>query len=152
MSIEAMLRRDAQALTRGATPVERQQLRDEFLSAGQAPESTAEGRVGSLAAAGFAPDQGLSAAQEAQAMAAGDHTVLDRYLREGSQGHATSARRAAELLELIGDNESARSWWRTAARLGDEDALDYVEAILFDVLDETRSSRAETKEVNFNDR
>ncbi|MDT0467516.1 hypothetical protein [Streptomyces gibsoniae] len=139
MSIEAMLRRDAQALTRGATSAERQKLRNDLLPAGQAPESTAEGWVGSLAAAGSAPGRGLSAAQEAQALAAGDHTVLDRYLREGSQGHATSARRAAELLEAIGDNESARSWWRTAARLGDEDALDYVEAFLFDhILDERR--------------
>ncbi|MEU3950394.1 hypothetical protein [Streptomyces sp. NPDC029526] len=129
MSIEAMLRRDAQALARSMNDAEMQQLRNEIFAADSASESSAAGRSGSLRAAGPAPGRGLSEREEAAAVSGGDHTVLDRYREEGVK-HAASARRAAELLELIGEDESAGRWWRTAARLGDPDAIDYVDAFL----------------------
>ncbi|MDV7215777.1 hypothetical protein [Streptomyces prunicolor] len=129
MSIEAMLRRDAQALVWSMNDAEKQQLRDEIFPAGDASDSSAAGRFGSLQAAGPDSGQGLSEREEAVAVSGGDHTVLDRYREEGVR-HAASARRAAELLELIGDDESAGRWWRTAARLGDPDAIDYVDAFL----------------------
>lgn len=51
-------------------------------------------------------------------------------IEHGEKGDAASARRAAELLELIEDYERAVAWWHRAAALGDEDAIYYVREIL----------------------
>lgn len=40
------------------------------------------------------------------------------------------ARRAAELFEVIDDLGAAQDWWRLAAGLGDNDAIDYVQGVL----------------------
>lgn len=42
---------------------------------------------------------------------------------------SSSARRVAELWELLEDPVSAKDWWRRAAAMGDEDAIDYVHLI-----------------------
>ncbi|WP_409239347.1 hypothetical protein [Streptomyces sp. PA5.6] len=39
------------------------------------------------------------------------------------------ARRGAELLELLDEEQVARNWWNLAAALGDADAIDYVELL-----------------------
>lgn len=45
------------------------------------------------------------------------------------KGHAPSARRLAELMELTGQNAEAHAWWQRAADLGDRDAIAYLEEI-----------------------
>ncbi len=55
---------------------------------------------------------------------------LDRLEEQAEGGDGASARRAAELYELLEDMNTAASWWRTAARLGDQDAADYVRGVL----------------------
>jgi len=52
--------------------------------------------------------------------------------RAEKEEDASSARRAAELFELIEDDENAKVWWHRAANLGDPDAIDYVREILVD--------------------
>jgi hypothetical protein len=49
---------------------------------------------------------------------------------ESARNDSDLARRAAELFEVIEDFGAAQSWWRTAASLGDADAIDYVQGIL----------------------
>lgn len=58
------------------------------------------------------------------------HEELERCLERGKDGDAKSARRAAELLELVEDFKGAATWWHRAAQLGDGDAADYVRVIL----------------------
>jgi len=55
---------------------------------------------------------------------------LEISIEHGEKGDPASARRAAELLELINDYKGAVAWWHRAADLGDEDAIDYVRVIL----------------------
>lgn len=50
--------------------------------------------------------------------------------RQGEAGDSSSARRTAELLELVEDFAGARTWWQRAAALGDRDAINYVREIL----------------------
>jgi hypothetical protein len=58
------------------------------------------------------------------------HDELKRCLERGKDGDAKSARRVAELLEIVEDFEGAATWWHRAAHLGDGDAADYVRVIL----------------------
>jgi len=58
------------------------------------------------------------------------HDELALCIERGERGDATSARRAAELLELLDQDAPAAVWWHRAADLGDEDAVDYVQEIL----------------------
>lgn len=44
-------------------------------------------------------------------------------------GHARSARRLAELLELTEQHTEAVAWWHRAADLGDQDALAYLQEV-----------------------
>jgi hypothetical protein len=55
---------------------------------------------------------------------------LAESVQRGLLGDGASARRAAELYELIEDFGAAQTWWRRAAGLGDQDAISYVEHIL----------------------
>ncbi|WP_037306943.1 hypothetical protein [Amycolatopsis orientalis] len=55
---------------------------------------------------------------------------LDQLQEQARGGDAASARRAAELHELLDDMNTAATWWRLAAKLGDPDAEDYVREIL----------------------
>lgn len=55
---------------------------------------------------------------------------LERMKEQAEGGDAASARRAAELYELLEDMDTAANWWHVAARLGDPDAQDYVRDIL----------------------
>ena len=50
--------------------------------------------------------------------------------KRGEEGDSASARRTAELLELVEDFSGAKEWWHRAAALGDRDAIDYVREIL----------------------
>jgi hypothetical protein len=50
--------------------------------------------------------------------------------KRGEAGDPSSARRTAELLELVEDFSGARTWWHRAAALGDRDAINYVREIL----------------------
>lgn len=50
--------------------------------------------------------------------------------REALGGDADSARRVAELLEALHEFDQAEQWWRKAADLGDEDAIDHVRYLL----------------------
>ena len=55
---------------------------------------------------------------------------LERLKEQAEGGDACSARRVAELFELINDLDQANDWWYRAARLGDLDAVEYVQVIL----------------------
>lgn len=55
---------------------------------------------------------------------------LAETLRHGEAGDPSSARRAAELLELVEDFPAAQKWWHRAATLGDRDAINYVRDVL----------------------
>ena len=57
-------------------------------------------------------------------------TELDQSIDAGLGGDPAAARRAAELFELFERYGAARWWWRTAAEMGDPDAIDYVREIL----------------------
>ncbi|GAA2991176.1 hypothetical protein [Actinokineospora diospyrosa] len=50
--------------------------------------------------------------------------------RAALAGDCRSARRAAELYQAIHEFDRSTAWWRTAAELGDEDAIDYVRYVL----------------------
>ena len=50
--------------------------------------------------------------------------------RRAKEGDAESARRAAELHEALHEFTTAANWWRKAAALGDQDAIDHVKYIL----------------------
>lgn len=50
--------------------------------------------------------------------------------REARGGDAGSARRVAELLEALHEFGQAEQWWREAADLGDQDAIDHVRYLL----------------------
>lgn len=54
----------------------------------------------------------------------------DQCARKAAEGDAAAACRLAEIYELLGDEDKANTWWRTAAELGDQDAIDYVRAFL----------------------
>ncbi|WP_435581528.1 hypothetical protein [Amycolatopsis thermoflava] len=51
---------------------------------------------------------------------------LELCRRYADEGDATAARRAAELSDLLDNEEAAERWWHLAAALGDQDAIDYV--------------------------
>jgi len=55
---------------------------------------------------------------------------LAQCVKRGEDGDPTSARRAAELFELIEDYKDAVAWWHRAAELGDRDAINYVRVII----------------------
>ncbi|MFD4190804.1 hypothetical protein [Amycolatopsis thermoflava] len=55
---------------------------------------------------------------------------LELYRRYAHEGDAEAARRAAELYDLLDNEETAEQWWRLAAALGDQDAIDYVDHFL----------------------
>jgi hypothetical protein len=46
------------------------------------------------------------------------------------KGDRWSCRRAAELNEVLGRQDEARTWWQRAAAAGDEDAQDYLKESL----------------------
>ncbi|GLY54843.1 hypothetical protein Lesp01_84980 [Lentzea sp. NBRC 102530] len=58
------------------------------------------------------------------------HIELHEVRSKASFGDAESARRTAELYELLDQDDVAAKWWHEAARLGDPDAIDYVNHIL----------------------
>lgn len=58
------------------------------------------------------------------------HDELAQCLKRGEAGDPDSARRAAELFELVENFGEAQKWWNRAADLGDPDAIDYVNEIL----------------------
>jgi len=58
------------------------------------------------------------------------HLELQEVRSKASFGDAKSARRTAELYELLDQDDEAAKWWHEAARLGDQDAIDYVSHIL----------------------
>ncbi|MDX8036719.1 hypothetical protein SK803_41545 [Lentzea sp. BCCO 10_0856] len=58
------------------------------------------------------------------------HLQLHQAVVRASLGDADSARTAAELYELLNQDEDAAVWWHKAAELGDPDAIDYVNRIL----------------------
>ncbi|QXV63551.1 hypothetical protein [Amycolatopsis sp. TNS106] len=55
---------------------------------------------------------------------------LEFHTHRAELGEAASARRVAELLELMNRKEDAIDWWHRAARLGDSAAAAYVKYIL----------------------
>jgi hypothetical protein len=55
---------------------------------------------------------------------------LERHKEHAEGGDAASARRVAELYELLDQIDTANTWWRRAAELGDPDAVEYVRVIL----------------------
>lgn len=55
---------------------------------------------------------------------------LAEALQHAEAGDPSSARRAAELLELVEDFSAAQTWWHRAAALGDRDAINYVRDVL----------------------
>ncbi|MFI1703027.1 hypothetical protein [Streptomyces griseoruber] len=82
-------------------------------------------REGRREAAAPVPGWGLSEKEEAAAVLAGDRDILNGYKRQAEAGDPESARRVAELLEFVAEEEAER-WWRLAAKLGDRDAIDYL--------------------------
>ena len=75
-------------------------------------------------------DRGPAASRQAEQPGAWPTDELEISIERGENGDPASARRAAELLELINDHKGAVAWWHRAADLGDEDAIDYVRVIL----------------------
>jgi hypothetical protein len=55
----------------------------------------------------------------------------------------SDSRRIAEILEAVGEDESAYAWWKLAAKMGDPDAADYLE-----ILEEEHLTHQRTEELH----
>ena len=55
---------------------------------------------------------------------------LECHKEHAEGGDAASARRVAELYELLDQIDTANTWWLRAAEMGDPDAVEYVRVIL----------------------
>ncbi|MEV0035214.1 hypothetical protein [Streptomyces sp. NPDC050804] len=124
------LRQDARVLARSLTGLghaDAAAAADEALDQVYSVFRGAWDREGRCEATAPVPGWGLSEKEEAAAVLAGDHDVLDEYKRHAEQGDAGAARRVAELLEVVDEVAKAEQWWRLAADLGDPDAIDYVD-------------------------
>jgi hypothetical protein len=160
MSVEWRLRQYAQALARKVNTIDQDDLRRRTPSCNCAEEvsegtSNLASRVGCHLAADRdrpglddGPDELLAQTLELE-------QELLYYQQYAEKGHAASALRAAELLELLDRTEEAAAWWYRAAAMSDPDAIAYVQHIPIagtvnpSRVDEEQLSRGECRQICF---
>ncbi|WP_148088815.1 hypothetical protein [Saccharothrix texasensis] len=85
------------------------------------------------------PEEGRGRPDDAFALTLTREERLHYYAKYAQRGDPSSARRVAEILEFLGEEEESAAWWLRAAHLGDPDALDYLQELV-----DTTESDSET--------